>query len=202
VTGPGVARNGPADGPDAAAGPDDSRDDAARPVVSLRPAEQGDLALLDSWRADAEHESEYGDFIQMHRRRTRTAERWDLDGLLGEDEGTLLICTGDEPVGAVQWHVVAYGPNRGSRALNLGIALTPSARGRGIGSRAQRLLADYLFAQTTTHRVEASTDITNLGEQRALEAAGFTREGVLRGAQFRRGHWHDLVSYARLRTDP
>ena len=37
---------------------------------------------------------------------------------------------------------------------------------------------------------------------RALEKAGFTREGVLRGAQFRRGEWHDLVSYARLRNDP
>ena len=27
------------------------------------------------------------------------------------------------------------------------------------------------------------------------------REGVLRGAQWRRGAWHDLVAYSRLRTD-
>ena len=43
--------------------------------------------------------------------------------------------------------------------------------------------------------------MTNVVEQRALEGAGFSREGVLRGAQWRRGEWHDLVSYARLRTD-
>jgi RimJ/RimL family protein N-acetyltransferase len=51
------------------------------------------------------------------------------------------------------------------------------------------------------HRVQASTDVLNVAEQRALERAGFQREGVLRGAQWRRGAFHDLVSYARLRTD-
>jgi RimJ/RimL family protein N-acetyltransferase len=35
----------------------------------------------------------------------------------------------------------------------------------------------------------------------ALEKGGFIREGVLRGAQYRRGARHDLVNYARLRTD-
>ena len=41
----------------------------------------------------------------------------------------------------------------------------------------------------------------NLAEQRALERAGFTREGVLRHAQFRGGGFHDLVIYSRLRGD-
>ena len=50
-------------------------------------------------------------------------------------------------------------------------------------------------------RVEASTDITNLAEQRALEKAGFTREGVLRKAQWRAGDWHDLVVYSLLRGE-
>lgn len=90
--------------------------------------------------------------MAMHRRRTVNQERWQVDGLLTEQEGQLLICSEDEPVGAVQWHGVQYGPNRGSIALNLGIALVPSARGRGIGTIAQRLLADYLFAQTLTQR--------------------------------------------------
>ena len=41
----------------------------------------------------------------------------------------------------------------------------------------------------------------NLAEQRALERAGFTREGVLRHAQFRDGGFHDMVLYSRLRDD-
>jgi RimJ/RimL family protein N-acetyltransferase len=169
--------------------------------VTLRPVAREDLALLDAWRNDSEHESAYGDFLVMHRRRSHTAENWELNGLLGEDEGSMLICADGEPVGSLQWHPVLYGPNRGSQALNLGISITPSARGRGIGSQAQRLLADYLFAQTTVHRVEASTDVTNFPEQSALKRAGFVREGVIRGAQFRLGEWRDMVVYSRLRTD-
>jgi RimJ/RimL family protein N-acetyltransferase len=171
-------------------------------TVTLRPVEQDDLILLDTWRNDPEHQSTYGDFIGMHRRRTASRERWELNGMLGEDSGALLICLDGKPVGALQWHSVAYGPNQASQALNLGISIEPSARGRGVGSRAQRLLADFLFAHTSVHRVEASTDVTNIGEQFALERAGFTREGVLRGAQFRLGQWHDMISYSRLRTDP
>lgn len=170
-------------------------------TVTLRPVQRDDLPLLDRWRNDPEHESQYGDFLAMHRRRTVNAERWESDGLLGEQEGQLLICLDGDPVGAMQFHAVQYGPNRGSLALNLGIAITPSARGRGIGSRAQRLMADYLFEQTLAHRIEASTDVTNIAEQRALERAGFSRDGVLRGAQFRLGEWHDMVVYSRLRTD-
>lgn len=51
------------------------------------------------------------------------------------------------------------------------------------------------------NRVQAETEITNIAEQRALEKAGFTREGVLRGATFRAGKWHDQVVYGVLRAE-
>jgi aminoglycoside 6'-N-acetyltransferase len=63
------------------------------------------------------------------------------------------------------------------------------------------MLADYLFATTPVHRLQASTDVDNRPEQAALERAGFLREGLLRGAQWRRGAYHDLVLFSRLRTD-
>jgi RimJ/RimL family protein N-acetyltransferase len=56
-------------------------------------------------------------------------------------------------------------------------------------------------ATTTLHRVEASTDVENTAERRSLETAGYIREGVLRGVQYRAGAWHDLITYARLRDD-
>jgi len=104
-----------------------------------------------------------------------------------------------EPVGTVSWRTVRYGPNPESAAWNIGISLIPEARGQGFGTEAQRVLADHLFATTPVRRVEAMTDIENEAEQRSLEKAGFAREGVLKGSQYRRGGWHDLVVYARIR---
>jgi RimJ/RimL family protein N-acetyltransferase len=118
-----------------------------------------------------------------------------------EPLGRMLILSGDVPVGDLSWHEQWYGPTATSRAVNIGIALVPEARGRGIGSRAQRLLAEHLFATTDVTRVEASTDVANLAEQRALERAGFTREGVLRSAQGRADGLHDLVVYSLLRGE-
>ncbi len=79
--------------------------------------------------------------------------------------------------------------------------MAPEFRGRGYGSAAQRLLVRYLFAHTQVNRVQAETEITNIAEQRALENAGFTREGVKRGATFRVGRWHDEVVYSVLRAE-
>lgn len=105
-------------------------------------------------------------------------------------------------LGTIQYHRVGYGPNPESAAWMLGIELTPNARGQGHGTEAQRLLTDWLFATTGANRVEASTDVDNLAEARSLEKAGFTREGVSRGAQFRAGAYRDLVVFSRLRSDP
>lgn len=105
------------------------------------------------------------------------------------------------PVGDVSWHEVHYGPNPESAAWNIGINLVPEARGQGMGSEAQRLLAQHLFATTPLNRVEAVTDVENAAEQRALARAGFTREGVLRGAQFRAQRWHDVVIWSAVRGE-
>jgi RimJ/RimL family protein N-acetyltransferase len=115
--------------------------------------------------------------------------------------GRLLVEHEGRVVGDLSWHAVHYGPNEGSTAWNIGIGLVPEARGRGIGAAAQRALAEHLFATTDVDRVEAHTDVENVAEQRALEKAGFVREGVLRSAQRRADGRHDLVSFSRLRGD-
>ncbi|GAC1564177.1 MAG: hypothetical protein NVS4B1_36500 [Ktedonobacteraceae bacterium] len=69
------------------------------------------------------------------------------------------------------------------------------------GVEAQKLLAEYLLATYPVMRVDASTDKENIPGQRALEKAGFTRDSVLRQAQWRTGRWHDLVVYSKLRGE-
>lgn len=164
-------------------------------VTRLRPARADEADLLASWRDDPQ--SEY--------------ETWGEPppGIAPDENipmppgmGELVVTDGDDrPLGTVSWHQVLHGPTVGSIALDIGISLRPEERGQGHGHRAQRMLAEYLFRTFSVHRVQASTDVTNVAEQRALEKAGFVREGVFRGAQWRLGDWHDLVSYARLRND-
>ena len=165
-------------------------------LTRLRPARPEDAPLLAAWRA--EPCSPYEDWTGPNPRGIGAAVRL----LPPAGGGDLVVTDGsDQPIGTVSWHPVLYGPNLGSQALDIGIALRPIAQGCGHGARAQRMLAKYLFATTPVFRVQASTDVLNIAEQRALERAGFHREGVLRGAQWRLGDWHDLVSYARLRGD-
>ena len=120
---------------------------------------------------------------------------------IAENAGTLIVVADDVVAGDVGWRPVDYGMPPWSTAFDIGISLALEHRGRGIGGVAQRLLAEYLFDHTTANRVEATTDVANVAEQRALEKAGFTREGVARGAQWRGGAWHDLVTYAVLRGE-
>jgi RimJ/RimL family protein N-acetyltransferase len=118
-----------------------------------------------------------------------------------EGGGRLTVTDGSgTPVGTVSWRPVVWGPVA-STAFELGISLRPQHRGHGHGTRAHRLLVAHLLATTSVHRVQATTDVENAAEQRALERAGFRREGVLREAQWRRGAYHDLVMYSRLRSD-
>jgi RimJ/RimL family protein N-acetyltransferase len=103
-------------------------------------------------------------------------------------------------VGDLSSHWVWYGPSPGSRSANIGISLSVPYRGRGIGGVAQRLLAEQLHSEGHV-RVEASTDVENIPEQRALAKAGFVFEGVIRGAQMRADGRHNLQGWSHLPGD-
>jgi aminoglycoside 6'-N-acetyltransferase len=168
--------------------------------VYLRPVRQEDLPFFAAHANDIAFLTEYNFFgLQRH---DRLEKRFQEDGLLSQEHTTLAVvtCDGDQLVGDVSYRKVRYGGD-GSGAYDLGIVLAPEQRGKGYGVEAQQLLAEYLFSISPIMRVEASTDITNRAEQRALEKAGFSREGVLRRAQWRNGDWHDLVVYSKLRGE-
>lgn len=165
-------------------------------MTRLRTARAEELALLARWADDPA--SPYEDWSGPPPPGGLRVER----RVAAEGGGQLVVTDdADVPIGTVSWRPVAYGPAPGSQALDIGISLRPQARGQGHGGRAQRLLADYLFATTAVNRVQASTDVENAAERAALARAGFTPEGVLRGAQWRAGAYRDLVGYARLRGD-
>jgi RimJ/RimL family protein N-acetyltransferase len=168
--------------------------------ILLRPIMGSDLSIFEAWANDLNFSSEYN-FFGL-RRSDALSISFDRDGLLAPHYGNLVIALLDQRViGDISYHQERYGPNEGSVAYNMGLSIHSDYRGHGYGTEAQKLLADYLFATYPVKRVEASTDITNRAEQRSLEKAGFTREGVLRQAQWRNGDWHDLVIYGKLRGE-
>jgi RimJ/RimL family protein N-acetyltransferase len=154
--------------------------------------------MLEELTQDPERTGEFEWFGWNELRHWRRG--WDENGLIGKDGGTLVVASGGQRLGFVNWrrqHVTAAG-----FCWEIGIILLPEARGKGIGTQAQRLLARYLFAHTTVHRIWAGTEVDNIAEQRALEKAGFTREGIARATGWRDGAWRDGVIYSLLRTDP
>jgi aminoglycoside 6'-N-acetyltransferase len=49
--------------------------------------------------------------------------------------------------------------------------------------------------------VQSDTAGDNAAEQRSLEKAGMTREGVVREAEWRNGRYHDHILYSILRSE-
>ena len=165
-------------------------------VVALRPVAEEDLPFLERLTQDPDAAGEYA--WSGWRDLLRLRQGWAEDRLVGNDGGVLVIARGSERLGFVSWFQVDFPP---SYYWSMGIAVLPEARGKGYGTVAHRLLAEYLFAHTTAHRIEGVTEAENLAEQRVMEKAGFTREGVMRGVFWRDGAWRDGVIYSLLRTD-
>jgi RimJ/RimL family protein N-acetyltransferase len=168
--------------------------------VRLRPIEEADLDILRRFDTDPSCRGPYlssGFRSPQIRRR-----RWEEDGWLGEDSAQLALALPDGTLaGIVSWRTIQTGGPDGG-CLDIGALLFPEHRGKGLGTAAQRLLVEYLFATTLANRVQAITDVDNLAEQKALEGAGLRREGVMRGLALIGGRWRDGVLYARLRDDP
>src|SRR5580658_5314199 len=142
--------------------------------VTLRPVTEDDLSWLASLSNGpaATGPHEWHGWTDPG----RTRRHWAESGLLGDSGGMLIALHGADRVGEISWRKVQTGPTAFAWAIGIGLAAEFS-------------------------RIEATTEITNAAEQRALEKAGFTREGVLRGTTFRQGRWHDQVIYSVLRNE-
>jgi RimJ/RimL family protein N-acetyltransferase len=167
------------------------------PPVKLWPVQEAELDELLRLYWDPAAPGTYQRFGFRMAKVAALRRRWREDGLIGDESSYLTVLVDDVTAGWVTWRSV--GP---AATFEIGAALFAAHRGRGVGTGAQRLLVDYLFATTPTHRLQAGTEPDNIAEQRALERVGFRREGVRRGVHFRAGTWRDSVDYGLLRDDP
>src|SRR5262245_49509727 len=165
--------------------------------VRLRPVAEEDLAMF---RRFATEPGLIGLDWAGFRDAAAPARRFATDGYLGADDGRLMVEVDQQhAAGFVSYRAGLYGGV--AKHWEIGIALLPGWRGRGIGGRAQAMICDYLFSHTPAQRVQAGTHPENIAEQKALVKAGFQLEGVVRACEFRAGRWCDGWLYSRLRDD-
>lgn len=72
------------------------------------------------------------------------------------------------------------GVNSNDYRATVGYWVAAEARGRGVCTRALRLLSRHALEELELQRVDLVTDPDNVASQRVAEKVGFRREGVLR----------------------
>ncbi|MFG2046480.1 GNAT family N-acetyltransferase [Micromonospora sp. NPDC048935] len=150
-------------------------------MVTLRPAEEKDVAALADIRATPEVRRWWrggGDLTE--------AVRADL----GDDDLRVYVIEHDgRVVGAIQWHAE---PDPDYRHASLDVFLDPAVRGAGLGVDAIRTLTRHLIDEYGHHRFTIDPAAANSAAIRAYAKVGFRPVGVLR--RYERGddgRWHD-----------
>lgn len=87
------------------------------------------------------------------------------------------------------------------RRGEIGYWVAPWVRGRGVATRATRLLSRWALRDLGLARVALHTDTDNEASQKVAERCGFAREGVLRSYEQRKGSRHDFVVFSLVRED-
>lgn len=168
------------------------------PAIALRPVTSADL---DMFRRFCVEPGLIGLDWLGFRDPAAPARRFAQDSYLGQQDGRLIVDVDEQPgTGFVSYSEGIYSGR--APYWEIGIALLPEWRGKGIGWRAQAMLCDYLFEHSPAQRIQAGTHAENVAEQRSLVKAGFHLEGVVRACEFRAGQWRDGYLYSRLRNDP
>jgi RimJ/RimL family protein N-acetyltransferase len=84
---------------------------------------------------------------------------------------------------------------------SLAVSVFPEARGRGVAAKALRLGALWGLHELGLMRVAAEAATDNHSSIRAIEKAGFQREGILRAHCKTHGERHDCVMFSLVAAD-
>jgi ribosomal-protein-alanine N-acetyltransferase len=98
----------------------------------------------------------------------------------------------DELLGAIDLHL--------GEEASIGYWVAPSARGRGVATRALVLLAGWALAEGGVERLGLTTHAENVASQRVAEKSGFVRVGTVRHDPPLAGDRRETVVYERRRS--
>jgi RimJ/RimL family protein N-acetyltransferase len=163
-------------------------------TVNLRLVEKEDLPTISEWLNKPEVFGEYNPLIQV----SRTEIEKDYEKRSFEQTEFFIEGKDGSRLGYI-WHFNVIHP--AGNILEIGYFLVPSERGKGYCTEAVNIILDYLFLSKNIERIQALTDLRNLGSQRVLEKAGFKKEGTIRKLFFLRGQPRDAFLFSILREE-
>lgn len=167
------------------------------PALTLRARTDADLDVLYSIASDLDTWEERN----PGRPATPTREAWQARLTAREaDPGGNMSFVIDVD-GAAVGTVGLFDVDDVAQHAEVGIALIPSARGRGIGTEAMRQILEFAFVRGNLRRVHLEVISSNAAGIRSYEKAGFVVEGRQREHAWVRGQYEDLVRMGVLREE-
>lgn len=156
-------------------------------MIDLRDLQPDDEERLFLWRREPEVDRWMSDAaFSEHEAHRQWFERLRTDPSL---RGWVIVRDG-KPAGLI---TLAGLVSHHRRAVFHWFVGDPEARGRGVGRAAQVLGLDKAFGELGLHKVFAEVMADNDGALRIMTAAGFRREGYLRGHVLKDGKPRDVV---------
>jgi len=175
-------------------------------ITCPEPALRGELFVLRAFRSS--------DFESARLLGLRSAEsRWIEELPESDAESMSLACERNRLDGSML-HLVISDPSDdgylGEVSLvmlepgmaELGCAVVPEARGRGIASQSLAVLSDWALRELSLRRLQVAVDARNTAALKLAQNAGYRREGLLRSLWEVDGERMDAVMFSRLPGDP
>ena len=157
--------------------------------IYLRPMTEDDTDLIVKWRNQDNVRSYFiyqADF-------TREGHLYWLHEVVQKGRAAqMMICETetDKPVGSVYIRDIDHTHHKGEYGIFIG---EESARGKGIGTSAAKLMIEYGFKELGLHRIYLRVLAGNEQAVRSYEKAGFVKEGYLKNDAYINGKYVDIV---------
>ena len=168
-------------------------------VVTVRLVADGDVAAVTAACQDPEigrYTTVPSPYEERHARQWLTAAEAGMAA--GTDIAAVVL---DAETGELLGSVGVHGIDPASGRCAAGYWVAAGARGRGVASRALRLLAGYVFGELGLSRIEIWVEPENRASRGVAEAVGFRREGLLRSYMPIKGERRDMLMYSLLPDD-
>ena len=165
----------------------------------LRAAKQTDFDAIKAYRQDEENcryirPPEDDETTQMFV--DKMANPWKLEE--GNWNGTVLCLQGDDTVvGEIAFNIEDWEHQR----AEIGYRLNASVAGKGLCTKAMRILVDYLFETIGVEKIVAKCDPRNIASSRVMEKLGMKREAQFKHHFLIGDEWTDQDDYGLIASE-